>query len=265
MTTKTVDPIMLYAQLNPVPPERLEELAGGPVRAATFARISAGRDTRSGRPDRRPRRRLVAVGVVVAALAIPTLAVSGVLGSLFGFSNHGTPVSQDDLLNVTGFNLSGVASGSLVQLASRDGVGIYAAKTATGNLCYFTGPADQADLRTDGVGGGCMNAAASARFPSPAQPVVDISTFVARPPDAIAHASVMRLAGVAADGITSVEVLALTDCHVVAAAPVTDNVYVADNLPSVPAAVIVARDANSNAVWHESVTQGANASSCGLS
>jgi hypothetical protein len=140
----------------------------------------------------------------------------------------------------------------------------YAARTAGGELCFFTGPPRQGDLREIGIGGGCLNAAASAAFPSPAQPVVDMSAFVARPPDAIEHASVHRLAGVAADGVSSVEVLALADCRVLAEAPVIDNVYVAANLPTTPAAVIVARDARGTAVWHESVAQGANASSCGL-
>lgn len=221
------------------------------------------RDAES-RRIRLSRRGIALAGIAAAALAVPTLGVSGVFGSLFGFANHGTQISQGDLSSVAGFDASGATAPSLVQLASRDGVGVYAAKTAAGNLCYFIGPADQSKLKGQGLGGGCVNADASANFPSPAQPIVDMSTLEAQPPDAIEHAGVARLAGVAADGVTSVQVLALADCSVVATAPVTNNVYVADNLPSTPAAVIVARDANGNAVWKESVTQGANASSCGL-
>jgi hypothetical protein len=264
MRTETFDPIELFAQLNPISVEQLDELAHGPERDTTFVRIAARRGGLSARTRRLPRRGLALTVVVALALAVPALAFSGVLDSLFGFSNHGTPVGQDDLSSVSGFHLSGATSGSFVQLAAHDGVGFYAAKTATGNLCYFIGPMNRSDLKTEGIGGGCMNAAASAKFPSLAQPVVDMSTFQAPPPDAIAHAGVQRLAGVAADGVKSVEVLALADCHIVATAPVIDNVYVADNLPATAAAVIVARDASGNAVWHESVSQGANASSCGL-
>jgi hypothetical protein len=265
MMTETVDPIALFAQLNPVSPERLDELDRKDERETTYARITA----RRGAPRRGaqlPKRRLTIVLVASCALAIPALAFSGALDSLFGFSTHGTLVRQDDLSSVTGLDLSGAKSGSLVQLAAREGVGIYAAKTATGDLCYFIGPPSQRDLkrRGPGLGGGCLNAAASAKFPSPAEPVVDMSTFEAPPPDAIEHASVQRLAGVAADGVNSVQVLALADCHVVATAPVIENVYMTANLPLVPAAVIVALDGGGHAVWHESVTEGANAASCGI-
>jgi hypothetical protein len=265
MKSKTFDPIELFAQLNPISVRQLDKLAHGPEREMTSARITARRDVLSRHTRRLPRRRLAAALMIATiALAIPALAFSGVLDSLVGFSNHGTPVAEDNLSNATALALSGATSGSFVQLAARDGVGIYAARTASGNLCYFTGPMNQSDLKTTGIGGGCMNAAASAKFPSPSQPVVDLSTFEARPPDAIAHASVHRLAGVAADGVKSIEVLALADCQIVATTAVIDNVYAADNLPATAAGVIVAHDASGNAVWHESVSQGANASSCGL-
>lgn len=265
MRSETFDPIELFARLNPISAQQLDELARGPARELTSARITARRDVLSRRTRRLPRRRLAAaLMIATVALAVPALAFSGVLDSLFGFSNNGTPVAEDNLSNATALALSGATSGSFVQLAARDGVGIYAARTESGNLCYFTGPMNQSDLKTTGIGGGCMNAAASAKFPSPSQPVVDLSTFEARPPDAIAHPRVHRLAGVAADGVKSVDVLALADCQIVASAPVIDNVYAADNLPTTAAALIVARDATGNAVWHESVSQGANASSCGL-
>jgi hypothetical protein len=109
-----------------------------------------------------------------------------------------------------------------------------------------------------------MNAAASARFPSAAQPVVDMSLYALAPGEL--GPSIQRLAGVAADGVASVQLLALSDCRVVATAPVIDNVYAEDNLPLIPEAVIVARDASGNAVWHLAVTppSSPNATTCGL-
>jgi hypothetical protein len=96
-----------------------------------------------------------------------------------------------------------------------------------------------------------------------------MSVFELGPPQpgaTVRGPSIARLTGVAADGVTSVQVLALADCHVVATAPVTDNAYIAPNLPIIPEAVIVARDATGNAVWHEAVTPAPNtdATSCGL-
>lgn len=213
---------------------------------------------------RRQKPLLVAAAVaVLAALAVPALAFSGVLGYLFRLSNHGTPVARGGLSQVSGFDLSGATRHSLVQLGARDGIGVYAAKTGSGDLCYFVGPADRSKVASEGLSGGCRNSAASTAFPSAAQPVVDSSLFALAP--GAAGPSVQRLAGVAADGVASVQVLAL-DCHVVATAPVTANVYIADGLPMTPESQIVARDANGDAVWHEAVTppQDPNANSCGL-
>jgi hypothetical protein len=261
--SESFDPIQLYRQLNPVSAERLNELAHGPGREATWARIIARSDPVPHR-IRLPRRRLVTAVVVAVALAVPTLALSGVLGSMFGFSNQGAPVRHGDLSSLTNPNLSDVTKGSVVQLGSRAGLGIYAAKTANGNLCYFVGPADQSDLKAQGLGGGCMSRHASATFPSPSDPVYDMSLFALAP--GAAGPTIQRLAGVAADGVSSVQLLALSDCQVVATAPVSDNTYAANNLPMIPEAVIVARDASGNAVWHEAVTaaSNANSNSCGL-
>lgn len=264
MTNDGFDPVELYARLNPLPAMRLDGLADGPVRDSTFARIAALREPSPVRSRNLPKRQLIAAAVGVAALALPTLAYSGVLGSLFRLSNHRSSVTQGGLSRVSGFDLSGATHRSLVQLAARDGIGIYAAKTLSGDQCYFVGPAQQSKLKTEGLGGGCRSASASKAFPSPAQPVVDTSLFALAP--GAPGPSVQRLAGVAADGVASIQLLALTDCHVVATAPVTNNVYLADNLPMIPEAQIVARDASGNAVWNEAVTppQRPNANTCGL-
>lgn len=264
MKTETLDPVELFARLDPLSAGRLAALADGAEQERTFARISARLVGISPRTRRLTRGRVVAAAVVVVALAIPALAAGGVLSSLLSFSNRGTPVARHSLSAVSAFDLSGAKRNTVVQLAARDGVGIYAAKTAAGDLCYFIGPRDRARLKAEGLGGGCLNAKASASFPSPGQPVVDISLYALAP--GAAGPSIQRLAGVAADGVSSVQVLALADCHVVTTAPVRDNVYVAGRLPMTPEAVIVARDAAGNAVWHEAVAppSDANATSCGL-
>jgi hypothetical protein len=250
MTTETFDPIELYARLNPFP----RGLTADPLeRDATLARIRTRRDA----PCRSSRRRIAAAVVASVALAVPALAFSGTLDSLFGFSNHGTPVRSGDLSHATAtLRLTGARPHTLVQLASRGGWTVYGARTPSGELCFYDGPTKQE------LGGGCMNAAASARFPSASDPVYDMSLFELAPGSPAP--SVSRLAGVAADGVASVEVLALDDCRVVARTPVSDNVYLASGLPSTPEAQIVARDSAGTVVWHEAVGPGNNGPSCGL-
>lgn len=263
--SRDFDPVELLARLNPVPAERVDELAGGPERAATLARV---RTRRGAIPTlrRRQRRRLVAVVVVAVALGVPALAFAGDVGSLFDFSNHGTPVTRGDLSSVTALHFNEVDPRSLVQLRAVGSWAVYDAKTANGNLCFYEGPANETDPNHVGLSGGCFN---SAKFPSPSEPVWDISLYESAPPAAgatVRGPNIARLAGVAADGVASIQLLALSDCHVVATAPVVDNVYLADNLPLVPEAQIVARDADGNVVWHEAVTPASSpyANSCGL-
>lgn len=273
---KTKDAIQLVAAVNPVPPEIVSALFEAPERELVRARIDAQRheEAPSSRP-RRPSRKLVLVAALLVALSIPPLALSGVLGSLFGFSNQGTPVPQADLSHVSALTnivtqLTGAPPGSLVQLASRDGWTFYAARAANGDVCYF----DEAPPETeaDGIpspsgaaGGSCKNAAGASNFPSPTRPVFNMSGYLG--PDQNGNMNMLWLAGVAADGVASVQVLAL-DCHVVATAPVVDNVYLADHLPLIPEAQIVARDANGNVVWHQAVGAAVepapNTASCGL-
>jgi hypothetical protein len=72
------------------------------------------------------------------------------------------------------------------------------------------------------------------------------------------------LVGVAADAVTSVQVLAGPDCHPVATAPVINNVYIDVLKPMSGEDYIVAREASGRVVWHEAVNEGPNVPSCGL-
>jgi hypothetical protein len=83
------------AALNPVPPER-EAVAGAADRDRIYARIRVLRDERP--PARSARRRAAVAALAVgAALALPALAASGQLGSLFGFANRGADVDDRKL------------------------------------------------------------------------------------------------------------------------------------------------------------------------
>jgi hypothetical protein len=254
---KTDDPIQLVAAVNPVPLDVVSALATAPEREFVRARIDSQRHNTPRARSRRPAFKIAIALVIALALAVPALAFSGILGSLFGFSNQGTPVPSNDLSRASAVlsvinRLTGAPPGSLVQLASRDGWTFYAARAANGDICYF----DEAPPNSvsDGIpnppdvpgGGSCKNAAGEADFPSPARPVFNMSHY-------LNNSIITTLAGVAADGVASLQVLALSDCHVVATAPVIDNVYIADNLPMIPEAQIVARDDGGRVVWHQAV------------
>jgi len=215
----------------------------------------AGPDNPRARPSRHglrdlrwTHRRLLAVVVAAVALALPALAFSGVLGHLFAFSNHGTPIPRMSLRTVHGLEAISARPGSFVQLASRDGIAVYAAHRKTQNkLCFFYGEAG----RPSDLGGSCL---APGTFPSPSLPVWDMSGVSSGPPF-----SVQYLVGVAADGVRSIQVLA-RDCHPVATVPVINNVYIDVLKPMAPKVgliigepYIVARDASGKVVWHKPV------------
>jgi hypothetical protein len=216
------------------------------------------------RHPRRANRRLVVAAVVAVALAVPALAFSGALGSPFGFSNHGTPIAGGGYQTLHALRGTGAKPGSLVKLATRDGVGVYAARRTKVNhpwasrLCFYAGPAERSSFNLGS--GGCVKPwGNSGVFPSRAHPVWDMSSvgtsefFSQLPPGSL---TVNLLVGVAADGVRSVQVLALSNCQAVVTAPVVDNVYVATKLPVTAEALIVARDGGGKAVWQRSLTPG---------
>jgi hypothetical protein len=239
----------------------------------------AGIAPASRRRPRITRRRLVAaVVIVVLALALPALALSGVLGSVFGLSNHGkrahaTAFNREELSGRLLFKEFGLRPGAanvadpdtLVRLAFRDGIGVYAARSKKGNhRCYYMGqyyPEPDPHPNRLHLSGGCGPNVGSfalperllrlvgrrARiqdnlwmrthpFPSPARPILTLSAS--------------PFAGVAANGVRSVQLLALSDCHPIVTVPVIANVFI--NAHPAPGAVafLVARDASGRIVWH---------------
>jgi hypothetical protein len=244
---KTDDPIKLLAAANPLSEDGVAALAEGMERELIRARIDARRRPAPPRYLRRSSRVAAIAGAVAVLLAIPALALSGVLGGAFDFSNNGQTVPQSGigLTSAKALDLTGVKAGTLKLLAARQGVGIYAARSTSGNLCYFVG-APKPDSR--GLGGGCLNATASAAFPSPAQPLIDMSGFMYTPG---AHGeTVRRLAGIAADGVATIQLLDRA-CQPITEAPVRDNVYIDANVPDTPAVAIRALDGSGKRVYLE--------------
>jgi hypothetical protein len=230
------------------------------------------------------RRRVVAAVVAAVALVLPALAVGGVLDSLFGVSNPGTPV-QPDAFTLTELDAHQLRDAGLAPdpakpdtfalLALRDGIGVYTARSkADDSACFWEGqrqsvpgqPPDRLYLTGPGCDPNAGNLAlpdnlmigsdnseavhawlSANPFPSPGRPLMDMSGGATT---ADGYLYLTQLVGVAADPIRSIQLLAMSDCHVVATVPVIDNVYIDANPPKVAEAFLVARDADGNVLWH---------------
>jgi hypothetical protein len=209
-----------------------------------------------------PRHRLLAaVVIVVLTLVLPALALSGVLDTLFGFSNQGTPVPNPSLDMVQALQATSAQPGSFVKLGSSQGITVYAAKREGGQkLCFYAGE----DGSNANIGGDCL---APGKFPSQSLPVwdKDMTAGYANVPGLPAQDFAIRfLVGVAADAVASIQVLAGPDCHPVATVPVINNVYIDVLKPIANEDYIVAREASGKAVWHQGVNGGPQVPTCGL-
>jgi hypothetical protein len=178
-----------------------------------------------------PRRRVAVAIALAAAVAVPTVAFAGRLGDLLGITNEGATVSTSDVLpgeSNLDQAMQELKVGSTMQyLGTLNGVAFYATRNADGNFCFAI---DHVDAQFE-KGFGCdLNAD---NFPS-----ADVQALTFPP--------VMRLQGIAADGVATVQALDANG-NVLDSAPVTDNLFVSDNqLPQGAAVAIRTLDANGN-------------------
>ncbi len=203
-----------------------------------FARLSAanpvptGIQVREPQPLRFPRRTAVAAAFAAAAIGLPAVAFADEIGSLFGFSNEGTPeptsaspFTRDSSLNRAMQEL-GFPS-RLHLLTERDAVRFYAARRENGTFCFAV----------DLDGRKAVGCSVTPAFPSPQRPIVDFSRF----------SKGARIVGFAADGVSRVALVDAAGTQI-ASAPVIDNVYAASNTE--PGAVgVEAIDARGNVVY----------------
>jgi hypothetical protein len=277
---RTLDPIRLLAAANPRPASDPTALAYVAERDAVRATIDRRRSQGSGRRSLHASRRPAIIGAAIAVvLAVPALAFSGVFDSLFGFSNQGTSVStsQLELNTVQILEQDNVDIGAgITLLATRDDIAIYASRTIDGRTCLLTGPASGTAPTIITIGTLCESG-----FPSSQHPLLGNYVLVRKPVTPIqgpapaigstaplnegklGAQSVGGLEGLAADGVATVEAID-ADGNVILKAPVVDNVYFArrdvQHLDiTVPAAKIVALDADGNVVHTELIPQPAQA------
>ncbi len=176
----------------------------------------------------RPRRIVVAVALV-AAIAIPATAFAGRLGALLGISNGGSAVSVGTVLpgetKLDAAMQELKVGGTMQSLGTLNGVAFYATRNADGYFCFAMVRVDQ----QFGKGFGCdLNANG---FPSA---TVQALTFP----------NLVRLQGVAANGVATVQALDANG-KVIDSAPVENNLFASTtDLPSGAAVAIRTLDAN---------------------
>jgi hypothetical protein len=194
-------------------------------------------------------KRVLIAAVAAVVLLVPTIAVAA-RTHFFGLSNPGTPVPQSaiDAHEASGLDQAGFAP-ELTRLGERAGLAFYVARSRTGGYCFAISDA-AAPTPHFGVAA-CQNDASA--FPSPAQPIVDLSPLMSAAGSRAA--SVQRLEGFASDDVAAVEVLDLNG-GVIAKAVVSGNFYATERLPEEAASAIVAMDANGSEVFRRSLLRG---------
>jgi hypothetical protein len=202
---------------------------------------------RSDRLRRRMNRRIVlvaAAGVVVAAaIAVPLLVGSGATGSTPGgdlaqMSNHGQPI---DATPGQRKELETVGAVRAARVASRSGRTFYRLVRADGSICYAVDRTNDPDR----IGNtSCPSVAGS--FPSPGQPVLDLSVF-----ESTSHVPgdthLVAAQGFAADGVATVVLDSAG--RVVTRTRADDNVYALDVPPGRVATTVVAYDRDREEVF----------------
>jgi hypothetical protein len=254
---RNTDLISTLAAANPLPANEVAALEDSPARETIRASIDRRRshDPAPRPADNRSRRPFIIGGAVAVALAVPALAFSGVLDSLFGFSNSGRSVStqQLELNDAQILEQDHVDIGAGVKLlATRDGTAFYASRTSDGRTCFLNGPASgTAPTRI------LISTPCESDFPSVEHPLLGQYVLVRKPPNRLQ--SVGGLEGLAADGVATVEAVD-TNGDVILKAPVSGNVYFAHldlqrTEITAAAAKIVALNASGDVVYTEAIPQ----------
>lgn len=192
--------------------------------------------------------RVAVLAIAVAAVGVPAGAFGDEIGHILGLSNSGSPVASN---RFTANQLSALARVGLPQhevrlLALRAGIAFYAGRRAGGKYCFAVGFAPAHRPRFDALR--CQPGTGSDSFPSSEVPLADFSALTARGGRLV----VTRLAGFATDAIARVSILDSSE-DVIFSTPVSDNVYVANDLPQSSAAVIVGSDQTGKVVYRKAV------------
>lgn len=183
----------------------------------------------------RPHRRPLLVVAAVAAIAIPAAAFGSQVGGLLGLGDRGTTLPTSSVPEAPSMaGLDWPVTSRL--LGTREGVSFYASKRADGGFCLAIDVNDR--------GAGSMLTCAPPDLAA-LEPILGVPVFAS-------ESQLHRLAGVAADGVARVALVA-ADGSEIASTPVVDNLYAANDVPDVAAAAVVAYDAQGNEVYRHAL------------
>jgi hypothetical protein len=173
---------------------------------------------------RRPRRALLALSLAIV-IGVPTAAFADDIGTLIGFSNHGTVVATNTLSKdsslVQEMRQLGFPS-TLALLGTRQGIRFYAAQKPGGYCLAVVETTTPAGSQRPASDVGCENGSDS--FPSSGDPV---SVFPVGG----------RFAGFAADGVASVTLVDGSG-RTLASATVSQNLFVSGAMPTGTVSVV---------------------------
>lgn len=193
-------------------------------------------------PERSHRTKIVAVLALLAALAIPALALSGALDGLFGFSAQGTSLTTPpSATSMSALQKLHISADSVQLLATGEGKSLYAARSESGGVCVAIAAATAGAPSFTQMR--CGNGGAES-FPSAAVPVLLMSPVFSETDSPDGY--LQQLAGFAADAVARVAVLGPSG--VVVSAPTTNNTFIAA-VPHEPVTELRAYDASGEVVW----------------
>ena len=194
-------------------------------------------------------RRHVGIALILASvLIVPPLAISGTLGSLFGFSAKGvaptTPVSSSASALLG--RVAGAPPDSVRLIATHGDRAFFAARAASGGLCVGVGKADATSIEFSSLR--CSDGSLGS-FPSETVPVIQQSPVYGESSSEDVY--MPELFGFAADGVAEVTIEGPSGR--VGSADVVDNVFWAE-MPHRPVTTISAYDADGQLIWQQPLT-----------
>jgi hypothetical protein len=208
--------------------------------------IAQERGLTPGGPSRSLQRSRI-VGLALAlGLAIPALALSAQLRSIFGLSNRGTSADAGGLkaLNHFGAWHAGGGSNGVRLLGTRAGFSFYAARGTEDTLCFAIAIVSTPRPKPGALA--CLSNRPN-RFPSAQQPILDFSPLASG--GNLHGTHVAALIGFAADGVARVGVV--DETGVLHSVPVIKNLYATQKgaLPNVAEKALVALDVKGRKIY----------------
>jgi hypothetical protein len=191
--------------------------------------------------SRHPRRRIafIAAAVAVAAVVVAVVVLADTIatgstpgGDLAEISNEGQPIDAGPALRQELANVGAIA---VSRLADRDNRMFFRLMRPDGSVCYAVNSTGEADRL-----GNTSCPTVPASFPSPRQPVLDLSVFESTS-HVLGETHVVSAQGFSADGV-AVVVLLDQAARVVARARAAENVYAVDVPEGRVATTLVAYD-----------------------